>query len=112
MTDVKRVTDRDLEDLISSKKEAFGVVFMSAASFACEQLRPEVEALPAALLHRLKIYWLDADENPTITKELSIDALPTLAIYREEEEIARYEGPYSKEALRSRIEELLFKKKD
>jgi len=111
MGDVKRINDRDLEDLIATKKDAFGVIFMATASIPCDHIRPEIEALPAALHQRLKIYWMDVDENPTITEELSIDSVPILAIYRNEEEIVRYEGPYSKEALKSRIENLLFKKK-
>lgn len=110
MNDVKRINDRDFEDLIA-KMDAFGVVYMSVGSIPCDHIRPEVEALPGVLHHRLKIYWMDVDENPSICEELAIDSVPMLVIYKKEEEIARYEGPYSKEALKSRIEDLLFKKK-
>ena len=49
----------------------------------------------------------DVTENPTITDELGVQAVPTLLVFRDGEEIARYEGPYSREALNERLTNLM-----
>lgn len=110
-TAVKRISDRDLEDLVVREKGPFGVAFMSTCSIPCDHFRAELEALPELMKNRIQFYRLDVDENPTITDDLGIDAVPTLVIYRKEEEIVRYEGPYSREALKERLENAVFKKK-
>lgn len=108
---VKRISDRDFEDLLAAEKGNFAVAFMSTTSIPCDHFRAELEGLAEILDGRLRFYRLDVDENPTITDELSVTAVPTLAVYRKEEEIVRYEGPYSREALKERLETAVFKKK-
>ncbi len=76
---------------------------MSYGSIPCDHFKPELDAMS---LH-YKTYQLDVDENPHITEELGIKAVPTVVVYREGEEIARYEGPYSREALLERIRALI-----
>ncbi len=86
---------------------------MAVGSIPCDHFLPELTAMPDLLKNRMKFYHLDVDENPTITEELGVTATPTLIIFKGEEELKRYEGPYSKEALKERLESvLLFKKPD
>jgi hypothetical protein len=42
---------------------------------------------------KIEFYRIDVTENPTITDELGVQAGPTLLVFRDGEEIARYEGP-------------------
>lgn len=107
---VKRISDQDLEDLLIKERGAFAVAFMSYTSIACDHFKPELAALPEAMLGRMAFYTIDADENPTITDELGVEAVPTLVVYKDYEEVVRYEGPYSKEALKERLENAVFKK--
>lgn len=107
---VKRIMDTDLEDLLIKERKAFAVAFMSYTSIACDHFKPELAALPEAMLGRIDFYTIDADENPTIAGELGVEAVPTLVVYKDYEEVVRYEGPYSKEALKERLENAVFKK--
>src|SRR4029077_10655285 len=109
---VKRINDKDFEDLIVSMgKKPFAVAFMKFASIPCEHFRAELSALPALMGTKLAFSQMDVDENPTICEELAIQEVPTLVIYKNEEEIQRYEGPYSREAMKERLEEVLLRKK-
>lgn len=108
---VKRITDRDFEDLVVAEKGYFAVAFMAVTSIPCDHFKAELEGLAEMFDGRLSFYRLDVDENPTITDDLGISAVPSLIIYRKEKEIVRYEGPYSREALKERLETAIFKKK-
>lgn len=107
---IKRITDQELEDLLVRATSPVAIAFMSYTSIACDHFKPELAALPDAMLGRMKFYLIDIDENPSIAEELGIDAVPTLVVYKDCDEVVRYEGPYSKEALKDRLEEKLFKK--
>lgn len=110
-TEVKRINDRGFEDLMVREKGCFAVAFMAVGSIPCDHFLPELAAMPELMKHRMKFYHLDVDENPTIVDELGVTATPTLLIFKGENELKRYEGPYSKEALKDRLEQvLLFKK--
>lgn len=110
-TEVKRINDRGLEELLVSEKGCFAVAFMSTTSIPCDHFLPELTAMPALMKHRIKFYHLDMEENPTITDEMEVLAAPTLLVFKGGEEVKKMEGPYSKEALKDRLEEvLLFKK--
>jgi len=56
---------------------------------------------------KIEFYRIDVTENPTVTDELGVQAVPTLLVFRDGEEIARYEGPYSREALNERLTNLM-----
>lgn len=107
---VKRISDQDLEDLLIKERGAFAVAFMSYSSIACDHFKPELAGLPEAMQGRIAFYAIDADENPTITGELGVEHTPTLVVFKDYEEVVRYEGPYSKEALKERLENAVFKK--
>lgn len=114
---IRTINDEHLEALldqsVNHKGTLFGVAFMSHMSVPCDHFKPELSALPELLKDRIIFHILDADENPTICGELDIQAVPVLLIFKDGVEIARYEGPYSKEALKDRLETvLLFKKPD
>ena len=50
---------------------------------------------------------VDVDENPTITEDLLVKSVPTTLVFFDGDEIARFEGPYSREALEDRIGKLM-----
>ena len=56
---------------------------------------------------KIEFFRIDVTENPTITDELGVQAVPTLLVFRDGEEVARYEGPYSREALNERLTNLM-----
>jgi len=69
--------------------------------------RPELSAVSDMLDGKIEFFRIDVTENPTITDELGVQAVPTLLVFRDGEEVARYEGPYSREALNERLTNLM-----
>ena len=109
---VSPVNDAMLEELIVEKKGLIIIAFMGYGSVPCDHFRPELDGLAEQLDTRAKVRWIDVHENPTITEELGVQAIPTTLIFRNGEKLAHYEGPYSREALFERIESILEPKKE
>lgn len=110
MSKVRHINDGDLKNLLYHS-DPFAVAFMSYMSIPCGYFAPELYALPELMNHRLKFFYLDVDENPDITERMGVTAIPTLLLMRGKVEVAKYEGPYKKEALCERIVAALSNKK-
>lgn len=107
---VPTINDLVLEDLLS-RAPAFAVAYVSHSSIPCDQFIAELNAMPEIMHHSLLFYHLDVDENPEATEIMKVFAVPTVVLYKNGLQIAKYEGPYSKEALKDRIQAALEGKK-
>jgi thioredoxin 1 len=68
----------------------------------CKKMKPSIEEIAEEMKDKVVVVRIDADQNPDICKELSVDALPTLFVYKkgimmwqnvgyvEKEEIVKY----------------------
>jgi thioredoxin-like negative regulator of GroEL len=101
--------DRLLADLIVGPG-CFAIAFMGHFSEACTHFWPEIRAVAHEWHKKIKFYSIDAIENPTLTDQFGVTAVPTLIVFKGGDEVARYEGPYSREALRERLGKLVGKK--
>jgi thioredoxin 1 len=106
---VRDLNDQLLEGRILESEGLVAVAFLDFCSIPCDHFRPELVAVSEMLDSKSKIefYRIDVTENPTITDELGVQAVPTLLVFRDGEEVARYEGPYSREALSERLTALM-----
>ncbi|HEX7899950.1 MAG TPA: thioredoxin family protein [Planctomycetota bacterium] len=108
---VKDLNDTGLEQRVTESDGLVAIAFLDYGSIPCDHFRPELDAVSDTLDGKVQFFKIDVTENPSITEELGVQAVPTLLVFREGEEIARYEGPYSREALNDRITALLAPKR-
>ena len=109
---VKDLNDTGLEERVLESDGLVAVAFLDYGSIPCDHFRPELDSVADTLGEKVEFYKLDVSENPSITEELGVQAVPTLLVFREGEEVARYEGPYSREALNDRLTQLLAGKRN
>ena len=105
------LNDLELDAIILNAPGWNAIAFLSYGSQPCVFFRPEFESFAQTFKSKIFSGWLDVDENPTITEQLKVVALPTLVIYKDGEEVSRYEGPYSRESLAQRVGALVSPKK-
>jgi thioredoxin 1 len=108
MSRIRRLNDEDLLRILDFPN-SIAIAFMRYTSIPCANFLPELMAMPEVMKDRLKFFYLDVDENPDITERMGVTAIPTLLVIRRKEEVARYEGPYSRDALRQRLDAVLSK---
>jgi len=104
---VRDLNDQGLEERVLESEGIVAVAFLDFCSIPCDHFRPELTAVSETLDGKIEFYRIDVTENPTITDELGVQAVPTLLVFKDGEEIARYEGPYSREALGERLTNLM-----
>ena len=104
---VPMLNDHGFSDRVLEARGYVGVAFIDFFSIPCDHFRPELEALAELMDRKVRFYTVDVSENPSLTEYMAVEAVPTLIIFRDGEEAARYEGPYSREALNERITSLM-----
>lgn len=100
---VAYTNDQVLEELLIRSKGWMAVAFFSRCSIPCDHFMPEFKKLAEALDGKVRFVKIDVDENPTITDQLKVVAVPTTILFEKGNEKAKYEGPYSSEALAERF---------
>lgn len=103
MGGVAYTNDQVLEELLISGKSWLAVAFFCRSSIPCDHFMPEFKKLAEVLDSKVRCVRIDVDENPTITDQLKVTAVPTTLLFEKGTEKARYEGPYSSEALAQRF---------
>lgn len=96
---VTQIDDRRLEKLVREAVTPVCITFFACESNPCKNLMPELEAAENQLNSKMEFYTIDISENPRITDKLRVNAVPTMIIYRDGGEIARYDGVHSSETL-------------
>ena len=103
---VTRIADIELEAILSRDRGWAAICFSGFCSIPCEHFRAEFEAF-AREMQSVTCVEVVVEENPTITDKCGVTAVPTTLIMNGRQEVARYEGPYSREALLERVAALL-----
>lgn len=107
---VFRIHDVELQEILDPERalqsQWAAVCFMDIGSIPCDHFKGEFETFAQAMKG---IYCAEivCDENPTITSKCGVVAVPTTLIFRGAKEVGRYEGPYSHEALKERVQTLM-----
>jgi thioredoxin-like negative regulator of GroEL len=96
------VGDEDLEKLALLNKGAVAILFFDYSSMPCRLFRAEWDAT-AGNFPAVPFFELNVAENPGISDDLGIRAVPTTLIMKNGTELKRFEGPYSREALSERF---------
>lgn len=108
---VKGVNDRDLDRAVIEVKGHLVVAFLSPDSVPSKHYAPEFEAVAEVFADRAAFLWIDALENPTAADDYGVEAVPTTIVFRDGEEVARYEGPYDRQAIANRLKDRMFVRK-
>ncbi len=106
-----QINDRQLEERVLDAVIPICATFFSYDSNLCKNLIPELDAVEKQLNDRMEFYMISAIENPKMTGELRVEAVPTMILYREGAEIARYDGVHSSKTLIKQFIDILNKKK-
>ncbi len=97
------LNDLGLEELIINLRGYAAVAFLAFDSVPCDHFRPELEKTAEALVEWIRFWRLDAVENPTVADHLDVKAVPTVLLFKDGDEVGRWEGPYTSEALEKRM---------
>ena len=86
------VTDQTFEAEVVKSTEPVLVDFHATWCGPCKAMAPAIEAVAKEMKGKLKVAKIDVDENPTVTQNMRIQAMPTLIMFAGGKEVNRNVG--------------------
>ncbi|MBV1694637.1 MAG: thioredoxin [Hyphomicrobiales bacterium] len=90
--DVKIVTDASFKSEVLDSAEPVLVDFFAEWCGPCKAMAPAIDQVASEMKGKVKIAKIDVDENPAITQQYRIQAMPTLMIFKGGKVAAQHVG--------------------
>jgi thioredoxin len=99
-----RVTDQDLDRVVSGTEVPVLVDFYADWCGPCKVMAPVLDAVAREMAGRALVAKLDTDRNPAMaTARFAIRGIPTLVVFRGGREVAREVGAVPKPRLEALV---------
>lgn len=98
------VTSRDFAEKVLQNEQLVIVNFSSDKSNSCQIFEPEFAAVGQDYRDRVVFARVDVDTNQELTREYSVDGIPTLIFFKAGQQINRIKGIVMRDKLRRQVE--------
>jgi thioredoxin len=98
-----RVTDQDLDRVVSGTEVPVLVDFYADWCGPCKVMAPVLDAVAREMAGRALVAKLDTDRNPQAAARFAIRGIPTLVVFRGGREVAREVGAVPKPRLEALV---------
>ena len=86
------VSDANFDSEVLKSSEPVLVDFFAEWCGPCKAMAPALEQVAAEMKGKVKVAKLDVDQNPEITQKYTIQAMPTLMIFKGGQNVAERVG--------------------
>jgi len=86
------VSDADFDKEVLKSTEPVLVDFFAEWCGPCKAMAPALEQVAAEMKGKVKVAKLDVDQNPEVTQKYTIQAMPTLMIFKGGQKVAERVG--------------------
>jgi thioredoxin 1 len=86
------VSDASFEKEVLKSSEPVLVDFFAEWCGPCKAMAPALEQVAADMKGKVKVAKLDVDQNPEVTQKYTIQAMPTLMIFKDGKKVAERVG--------------------
>ncbi len=90
------MTKKQYDNLLNSNKLVL-IDFYADWCAPCKKMKPYLEEISKEMADKVVVIRINADDNQSLCKELQIDALPVLSLYKNKAQIWTNKGYISKE---------------
>jgi len=88
----REVSDANFEKEVLQSSEPVLVDFFAEWCGPCKAMAPALEQVAADMKGKVKVAKLDVDQNPEVTQKYTIQAMPTLMIFKDGKKVAERVG--------------------
>ena len=86
------VSDANFDQEVLKSAEPVLVDFFAEWCGPCKAMAPALEAVAADMKGKVKVAKLDVDQNPAVTQQYAIQAMPTMMIFKGGKKVAERVG--------------------
>lgn len=87
-----QVSDTTFEAEVLKSSEPVLVDFFAEWCGPCKAMAPALEAVASELKGKVKIVKVDVDQNPSVTTNYGVQAMPTLLLFKDGKVAAQHTG--------------------
>lgn len=103
----REITDDQFNQEVLNRTGLTLVDFWSPTCGTCHQMAPALDAFAEANGSALKVFKMDAQDNPKTAEKYKIRSTPTLIFFRDGEPIDITVGAMSEAGLKNKLDELI-----
>ncbi|KAI9078649.1 hypothetical protein K1719_039398 [Acacia pycnantha] len=107
LVEAKKQTFSSFDDLLANSEKPVLVDFYATWCGPCQFMVPVLDEVSSRLTDVIQVAKIDTEKYPSIADKYSIQALPTLIIFKDGKPIDRFEGALTADQLIERIESSL-----
>ena len=101
------ITDFEFEEQVIRQKGISVVDFWAPWCGPCLQMAPGLEAFAGANADKVRVFKIDADDNPKTAERFEIRSVPTVIFFRDGNPVYRSTGAMSQASLQSQLDALI-----
>ncbi len=103
----KAITDAQFEEEVL-QAEGFSLVdFWAPWCGPCHQMAPGLEAFAESNWEKVRVFKLDADDNPKTAEKYQIRSVPTIIFFKDGEVVDTNVGAMSEASLQEKLDTLM-----
>jgi len=104
-------TDKNFSEEVLKNQQLILVDFWAEWCMPCQMITPIVQEIANEFGEKIKVGKLNVDENPLISATFSVDAIPTLILFKNGKIIQKFVGVQPKEIIAEVINSVIEKGK-
>ena len=105
--DVLKITDASFNHDVEKSQEPVLVDFWAEWCGPCRLMGPILDQIAPLYKGRLKVGKVNVDDNPEVPSRFGVMNIPTMILFKDGREAARFVGALSKSDLQKKIDQTL-----
>jgi len=101
------ITDENFSEEVSKSQKPVLVDFWAEWCIPCQMITPIIQEINNEFGEKIKVGKLDVDKNPLISAAFSVDAIPTLILFKNGKIFQRFIGVQPKETIIKAINSII-----
>ncbi len=101
---MKTLTDKNFEETISNATKPVIIDFWAEWCPPCKKLTPVLEKIAETYKDKIDIYKVNVDQNPFLSQTFSIEVIPTVILFKENNAKSGFVGFREEEEIKKWID--------